>query len=120
MTLENRHGTSALIAIQGPRSVEMLAPHADVDVAALRYYFCAQGRVDGVPAVIAPVAALPERVIDGVTGFHRADPERFAAGFSGHGFKFAPVIGEILADLAEAGRTERPIGLFRLDRFSSR
>jgi len=32
----------------------------------------------GVPAVIAPVAALPERVIDGVTGFHHADPERFA------------------------------------------
>lgn len=33
----------------------------------------------GVPAVIAPVAALPERVIDGVTGFHRADPAEFAA-----------------------------------------
>lgn len=33
-------------------------------------------------------------------------------GFSGHGFKFVPVIGEILADLATTGRTERPIGLF--------
>jgi sarcosine oxidase len=40
-----------------------------------------------------------------------------AAGFSGHGFKFAPVVGEILADLAEHGRTDRPIGLFRFDRF---
>jgi glycosyltransferase involved in cell wall biosynthesis len=28
--------------------------------------------------VIAPVAALPERVIDGVTGFHQADPAAFA------------------------------------------
>jgi sarcosine oxidase len=39
-----------------------------------------------------------------------------AAGFSGHGFKFAPVIGEILADLSEQGRTSWPIELFRLNR----
>ena len=31
-----------------------------------------------VPAVIVPVAAPLERVIDGVTGFHRADPGQFA------------------------------------------
>jgi aminomethyltransferase len=53
VTLENRHGRYALIAIQGPRSVEMLQPHVDVDLASMRYYFCAQGRVDGVPALIA-------------------------------------------------------------------
>ena len=35
-----------------------------------------------------------------------------ACGFSGHGFKFAPVVGEILADLAIDGTTEHPIGLF--------
>lgn len=43
--------------------------------------FClslAEAQALGVPAVIAPVAVLPERVIDGVTGFHHADPERFA------------------------------------------
>jgi len=43
--------------------------------------FClslAEAQALGVPAVIAPVAALRDRVIDGVTGFHRADPERFA------------------------------------------
>jgi glycine/D-amino acid oxidase-like deaminating enzyme len=39
-----------------------------------------------------------------------------AAGFSGHGFKFASVVGEILADLAEKGHTELPIDLFRLGR----
>jgi glycosyltransferase involved in cell wall biosynthesis len=42
--------------------------------------FCmslAEAQALGTPAVIAPVAALPERVIDGVTGFHHADPEAF-------------------------------------------
>jgi sarcosine oxidase len=39
-----------------------------------------------------------------------------AAGFSGHGFKFAPVVGEVLADLADRGRTDFAIDLFRLSR----
>jgi sarcosine oxidase len=39
-----------------------------------------------------------------------------AAGFSGHGFKFCSVIGEILADLAVDGETRHDIGLFRLGR----
>jgi sarcosine oxidase len=38
----------------------------------------------------------------------------FAAGFSGHGFKFAPVIGEIMADLALDGDTQLPIEFLRL------
>ena len=42
-----------------------------------------------------------------------------AAGFSGHGFKFASVIGEIMADLAHNGETNHDISLFRLDRFNS-
>ena len=41
-----------------------------------------------------------------------------AAGFSGHGFKFASVVGEILADLADDGRTDLPIGMFRIGRFA--
>jgi sarcosine oxidase len=39
------------------------------------------------------------------------------AGESGHGYKFASVVGEILADLAVDGGTQHDIGLFRLDRF---
>ncbi|MDQ3862402.1 MAG: N-methyl-L-tryptophan oxidase [Actinomycetota bacterium] len=34
-----------------------------------------------------------------------------AAGFSGHGYKFCSVGGEILADLASEGETDRPIDL---------
>jgi len=36
---------------------------------------------------------------------------------SGHGFKFAPVIGEIAADLATTGTTAHDISRFRLSRF---
>lgn len=36
-----------------------------------------------------------------------------AAGFSGHGFKFAPVIGEVMADLALNGVTKLPIDFLR-------
>ncbi|QDU80362.1 Monomeric sarcosine oxidase [Polystyrenella longa] len=39
------------------------------------------------------------------------------AGFSGHGFKFTSVLGEILADLGSEGRTEHPIDFLRLSRF---
>jgi sarcosine oxidase len=41
-----------------------------------------------------------------------------ACGFSGHGFKFASVVGEVLADLADHGTTQHPIELFRATRFS--
>jgi sarcosine oxidase len=40
----------------------------------------------------------------------------FAAGFSGHGFKFTSVLGEALADLACTGQTAAPIGFLRLSR----
>ena len=39
-----------------------------------------------------------------------------ASACSGHGFKFAPVIGEILADLAITGGTRHDISRFRLKR----
>lgn len=39
-----------------------------------------------------------------------------AAGFSGHGFKFAPVVGEILGDLAVQGGTSHPIDFLRIQR----
>ena len=44
----------------------------------------------------------------------------FAAGFSGHGFKFASAIGEIMADLATRGATDHDIGRFSPARFGPR
>ena len=40
-----------------------------------------------------------------------------AAAFSGHGFKFCSVVGEIMADLVLDGRTRFDINMFRLRRF---
>ncbi|MFD5425566.1 N-methyl-L-tryptophan oxidase [Streptomyces sp. NPDC127084] len=41
-----------------------------------------------------------------------------ACGFSGHGFKFVTVVGEILADLALTGTTAHPVELFAPGRFT--
>jgi sarcosine oxidase len=43
-----------------------------------------------------------------------------AGGFSGHGFKFTPVVGEILRDLALDGATRFDISRFGLNRFEAR
>lgn len=51
--LTNLHGKHALIAIQGPKSLEMLQPHIDIDLSSVKYYFCAEGNVYGKHAVIA-------------------------------------------------------------------
>lgn len=40
-----------------------------------------------------------------------------AAGFSGHGFKFASMVGEVMADLAMKGGTNMPIGFLNAGRF---
>ncbi len=55
-----------------------------------------------------------------IVGPHPAhDRLTIAAGFSGHGFKFASVMGEVLADLATEGRTRHPIGFLSPARFAA-
>jgi aminomethyltransferase len=51
--LDDQSLATSLVAIQGPRAAEVLAPLTDVDLAALRYYAIAEGRVGGVPAHVA-------------------------------------------------------------------
>ena len=41
----------------------------------------------------------------------------FVAGLSGHGFKFASVLGEVLAQMAIDGQTDQPIDFLSLRRF---
>jgi aminomethyltransferase len=51
--LDDRSLATALVAVQGPRSVEILRPLTDVDLDALRYYAIAEGQVAGIPALVA-------------------------------------------------------------------
>ena len=53
-----------------------------------------------------------------VLGLHPDHPQvSFASPCSGHGYKFATVIAEILADLATEGVTRHPIEMFSPNRF---
>ncbi len=75
---------------------------------------------------------ISDEVVDGKICLYTLTPEEdflidfhpsnknmlIASGFSGHGFKFAPVIGEILADLCLDGKTSHPIDRFRISRFT--
>lgn len=55
---------------------------------------------------------------DFIIDFHPENPNIIiAGGFSGHGFKFASVIGKILTDLAIEGKTYRDISFLQLNRF---
>lgn len=54
-----------------------------------------------------------------VIGPSVASPDAFHAfGFSAHGFELSPIIGQIMADLVEHGKTSLPIHPFRVDRFT--
>lgn len=54
-----------------------------------------------------------------VIDLHPRHPQvALAAGFSGHGFKFSPAVGEMLADLALEGRTREDARFLRLARFA--
>ena len=44
---------TSLVAVQGPRAAELLAPLTDVDLASLKYYAIVEGHAAGVPAFIA-------------------------------------------------------------------
>jgi sarcosine oxidase len=56
-----------------------------------------------------------------VIGHHPADPGVVVAGgFSGHGFKFAPVIGEIVSDILVDGGSRWDIAFLSPSRFADR
>lgn len=63
-----------------------------------RHATCVDGTTADQHFVVAPHPDHPNVIV--------------GCGFSGHGFKFVPVLGEILADLASAGTTTHPIDLF--------
>jgi sarcosine oxidase len=90
--------------------------------------------VAAMRAFVAPrMPDLPGTLLNSVTCMYTTTPDEHfviarhpgheqvvvACGFSGHGFKFVPVVGEIVADLVSEGRTAHPIGLFDPERFAA-
>jgi glycine cleavage system T protein (aminomethyltransferase) len=51
--LDDQSLATGLVAIQGPRSADILGPLTDLDLASIRYYGTGEGRVAGVPAQVA-------------------------------------------------------------------
>jgi len=51
--LDDRSLATGLVAVQGPRSIDILQPLASLDLAAIPYYGIAEGIVAGIPAQIA-------------------------------------------------------------------
>jgi aminomethyltransferase len=51
--LDDHSLATGLVAVQGPRSVDVLGPHTDVDLDGLRYYGIAEGQVVGMAAHVA-------------------------------------------------------------------
>jgi aminomethyltransferase len=51
-TIEDVTEDVALLALQGPRAVEVLGRHTDADLSAIKYYHFAEGTVAGIPDVV--------------------------------------------------------------------
>jgi sarcosine oxidase len=100
------------------RSPSAMLPATDEDLAP----------VLRLAAKYLPRVGDPARVLDAKTCIYTMTPDsnfiidrhpdhpniHFAAGFSGHGFKFAPAIGQALADLALTGRTSVPVEFLKI------
>jgi len=105
--------------VTDPDNVNRQAPGADL--VNLKYCFdnYIPGVMNGIRSFkICLYANSPDEnfIIDKLPGYEGS--VSIACGFSGHGFKFASVVGEILADLTIDGKTNLPIGFLNANRFA--
>ena len=132
--LENRHGVHYGFPPHGAETVKIAKHyHADeavepdgydrsvsaADEAMIRAAVAdhippANGKLVTAKTCLYTVTPDGDFIIDRLPG---APDIIVASPCSGHGFKFAPVIGEILADLVIHGKTRHDISRFRLARF---
>jgi sarcosine oxidase len=90
------------------------------DEAALRN-FASRYLPDGAGETLSLTTCLYTNTPDGnfIIDHHPEHPQVIVGGgFSGHGFKFCSLVGEILADLSLEGTTRHDISLFRAGRFA--
>jgi sarcosine oxidase len=100
-----------------PDAFDREADHADeapLREATARYFPAAAGPTMALRTCMFTNTPDEHFILDTLPG---CPPAIVASPCSGHGFKFASVIGEILADLVKDGATRHEIGWLRLDRF---
>ncbi len=89
--LDDRSLVTALVAVQGPRAVEILTPLTDVDLAGLRYYGIAEGRVAGTPALVARTGYTGEDGFELFVEWRQAEPVWRACSEAGSGVGLQPI-----------------------------
>ena len=133
--LESRHGIHYGVPLHGDSGVKIAKHHhldetvdpesydrqvSATDEAALRnaigeFLPAANGPLRASKTCLYTMTPDGDFIIDRVPGFSQVVVGSVC---SGHGFKFAPVVGEILADLATKRATPHEIAQFRLSRFA--
>lgn len=100
-----------------PELISRVTTHDDEAVLrpiAERYFPAGSGPTLALKACLFELSPDEQFLID---RHPESDHAVFGAGFSGHGFKFCSIVGEILADLALDGKTRHDIEFLRLSRF---
>ena len=133
--IEGLHGTHYGFPLQAGAGVKVAKHHhfdeavdpddydrnvSPSDAAAIRaavadYLPAANGKLNAATTCLYTMAPDGDFIIDQLPGEPRII---VASPCSGHGFKFAPLIGDIVAEFATTRATTRDIARFRLDRFA--
>jgi aminomethyltransferase len=71
--LDDRSLATALIAVQGPAAAGIVGPATDVDSESLRYYAIEEGRVAGIPGLLARTGYTGEDGFEVFVEWSRAD-----------------------------------------------
>ncbi len=131
--LDDRSLATALCAIQGPRSIEILAPLTELDPGAIRYYGIAEGAVAGIPALVARTGYTGEDGFEvfvetaragelwdalwasgqpyglAAVGLGARDTLRLEAGMPLYGNDLDPTVNPYEANLGRVVRLDKPI-----------
>jgi aminomethyltransferase len=67
VTVDNVSDDIALLALQGPKAVEILRPLTNVDLSSIKYYHFAEGEVAGMPMIVSRTGYTGE---DGFELYH--------------------------------------------------
>jgi len=134
--IENRHGIHYGFPPYGRMGIKIAKHHHFDEVVEADGYDMTVSAADEA-AIRAPLGeflpAANGRLLDAQTCLYTMTPDEtfiidrlpnlpnviIASPCSGHGFKFAPVVGEIVADLVTSGTTRHDIAAFRLGRFNA-